>query len=70
VVLAKGLQEMKRLGFINRLPRILGVQAEGAKPIMDAFFSGKDLVPSSTDTIADSIAVGTPRNWRRRNQAY
>jgi threonine synthase len=32
---------------------------------MDAFFSGKDLVPSSTDTIADSIAVGTPRNWRR-----
>jgi len=63
--IGKGLQEMKRLGFINRLPRILGVQAEGAKPIMDAFFSGKDLVPSSTDTIADSIAVGTPRNWRR-----
>jgi threonine synthase len=63
--IGKGLQEMKRLGFINRLPRILGVQAEGAKPIVDAFFSGKDLVPSSTDTIADSIAVGTPRNWRR-----
>jgi threonine synthase len=63
--IGKGLQEMKRLGFIHRLPRILGVQAEGAKPIMDAFFSGKDLVPSSTDTIADSIAVGTPRNWRR-----
>jgi threonine synthase len=63
--IGKGLQEMKRLGFINRLPRILGVQAEGAKPIMDAFLSGKDLVPAATDTIADSIAVGTPRNWRR-----
>jgi threonine synthase len=47
------------------MPRLLGVQAEGAKPLMDAFFSGKDLVPSQPDTIADSIAVGTPRNWRR-----
>jgi threonine synthase len=63
--IGKGLQEMKRLGFINRVPRLLGVQAEGSKPLMDAFFSGKDLVPSQPDTIADSIAVGTPRNWRR-----
>jgi threonine synthase len=66
--IGKGLQEMKKLGFINRLPRILGVQADGAKPLMDAFFSGKDLSPTPTDTIADSIAVGTPRNWRRAIQ--
>ena len=63
--IGKGLQEMKRLGFIDRVPRLLGVQAEGAKPIVDAFFSEKDLVPSETNTLADSIAVGTPRNWRR-----
>ena len=63
--IGKGLQEMHRLGFIDRVPRLLGVQAEGARPIIDSFLSGKDLVPSSTDTIADSIAVGTPRNWRR-----
>ncbi len=66
--IGKGLDEMKRLGFINRVPRLLGVQAEGSKPLMDAFFSGKDLVPSQPDTIADSIAVGTPRNWRRAIQ--
>jgi threonine synthase len=66
--IGKGLQEMKRLGFINRIPRLLGVQAEGSKPLMNAFFSGKDLVPSQPDTIADSIAVGTPRNWRRAIQ--
>jgi threonine synthase len=66
--IGKGLQEMKRLGFIHRVPRLLGVQAEGARPLMDAFFSGKDLVPSQPDTIADSIAVGTPRNWRRAIQ--
>lgn len=66
--IGKGLQEMKQLGVISRVPRLLGVQAEGAKPLMDAFYSGKDLIPSETNTIADSIAVGTPRNWRRAIQ--
>lgn len=66
--IGKGLQEMHKLGFIERVPRLLGVQAEGAKPILDAFASGKDLVPVETHTIADSIAVGTPRNWRRAIQ--
>jgi threonine synthase len=63
--IGKGLQEMKQLGVIDRVPRLLGVQAEGAKPILHAFLSGEDLIPTGTDTIADSIAVGTPRNWRR-----
>ena len=63
--IGKGLQEMKTLGFIDRVPKLLGVQAEGAKPMYEAFYSGKDLIPSDTNTIADSIAVGTPRNWRR-----
>ncbi|MDI6803560.1 MAG: threonine synthase [Bacteroidota bacterium] len=66
--IGKGLQEMKKLRFIDRVPRLLGVQAEGAKPIYNAFNSGKDLIPSVTNTIADSIAVGTPRNWRRAIQ--
>ncbi len=66
--IGKGLQEMKKLGFIDRVPKLLGVQAEGAKPIFDAFYSGKDLIPSDTNTLADSIAVGTPRNWRRAIQ--
>ncbi|MEW6510100.1 MAG: threonine synthase [Bacteroidota bacterium] len=63
--IGKGLQEMHRLGFIPRVPRLLGVQADGARPIVDAFVSGRELVPSRSNTIADSIAVGTPRNWRR-----
>ncbi|MBI5216929.1 MAG: threonine synthase [Ignavibacteriae bacterium] len=63
--IGKGLQEMKQLGFIEQVPKLLGVQAEGAKPLLEAFQTGKELVPSDTNTIADSIAVGTPRNWRR-----
>jgi len=64
----KGLREMKELGFITQVPRLLGVQAEGARPVLNAFRSGTDLSPTSTHTIADSIAVGTPRNWRRAIQ--
>lgn len=63
--IGKGLQEMRRLGLLSKMPRLLGVQAEGAKPVLDAFLSGRDVVPSPVNTIADSIAVGTPRNWRR-----
>ena len=63
--IGKGLQEMRKLGFTDRVPRLLGVQAEGARPLMNSFLSGKEMIPSATNTIADSIAVGTPRNWRR-----
>ena len=63
--IGKGLHEFKRLGLTPRMPRLLGVQATGAAPIVRAFESKADVVPSGADTIADSIAVGTPRNWRR-----
>jgi len=63
--IGKGLGEMHRLGFIPRVPRLLGVQAEHAAPIVRAFRSGAPLAPVHAATVADSIAVGTPRNWRR-----
>jgi threonine synthase len=65
----KGLQEMRTLGFIPRLPRLLGVQAEGARPLVDAFQQGRDLVPGPAHTVADSICVGHPRNWRKALRA-
>ena len=61
----KGLQEMHALGYIPRLPRMLGVQAAGARPLVDAFEQGRELVPGPATTIADSICVGHPRNWRK-----
>ena len=63
--IGKGLAEMKALGFITRLPRLLGVQAQGARPLVDAFETGRDLVPGPAKTMADSICVGHPRNWRK-----
>jgi threonine synthase len=36
---------------------------------VDAFREGRDLVPGPADTLADSICVGHPRNWRKALRA-
>jgi len=61
----KAFRELKLLGLIDRTPRMLGVQAAGASPVTEAFRSDAALRPVVPDTIADSIAVGVPRNWRK-----
>lgn len=66
----KGMDEMKRLGIWDRVPRLLGVQAEGAAPLYHAARRGDGkLIPQKAKTIADSIAVGEPRNWRKALRA-
>ncbi len=68
--IGKGLLEMQRARVIAKLPRLLGVQAEGAAPIAAAFAAGKEeLVAVEAKTLADSISVGTPRNWRKALRA-
>ncbi len=59
----KAFRELRLLGLISRTPRMLGVQAAGAAPVTEAFQSGAPLRPMVPQTIADSIAVGVPRNW-------
>ena len=68
--LYKGLWDLKKLGLIEKMPKIVGVQAEGAKPVCDAFKSNASkVVFSKADTLADSIAVGSPRNWAKALRA-
>ena len=66
--IAKGLWEMHELGFIERLPRILGVQAAGMDPLARAFESDELPAEFPGETLADSIDVPTPRNWRKAVQ--
>ena len=61
----KGLKHMRQLGLLRKLPRMLGVQAEGARPLVDAFRAGKDFTAGPAATLADSICVGHPRNGRQ-----
>ncbi|MGD9761970.1 MAG: threonine synthase [Candidatus Izemoplasmatales bacterium] len=58
----KGFYDLLRLGMIKKIPKILGVQSEGCSPFYDAFKKGGELEETEENTIADSIAVGIPRN--------
>lgn len=59
----KGIYDLKQIGFIDKIPHLLGVQAEGCAPITRAFKTGEELIVTAEDTLADSIAVGNPRNY-------
>ena len=60
----KGFVDFKRLGLIDRIPRIYGVQAQGSSPLVTAFEHGwREAKPEEgTTTCADSINVGHPRD--------
>ena len=61
----KALKDLKEIGFIEKVPKLLGVQAEGCAPITNSFYSGEPLTIVDENTIADSIAVGNPRNFTK-----
>ena len=59
----KGFQDFYHLGLIERLPKIIGVQAEGSAPLVKAFDSNAaHATPLIPQTVADSISVGVPRD--------
>ena len=64
----KGFYDLHQLGWIDRLPKIIAVQAEGSSVIVDALESGT-LTPVSADTVADSISVDMPRDGQKAIRA-
>ncbi len=62
--LYKGFWEFKEIGLTDKIPRIIGVQAEGIPAIKEVFDKGKPYIPLTIEgkTIADSISVGKPRD--------
>jgi threonine synthase len=58
----KGFYDLLQLGFIDRIPKILGVQSDGCSPFVTAYINNEPLKPAEENTIADSISVGIPRN--------
>ena len=63
---AKGFHDLLALGWIEKLPRIIGVQAEGSAAISNAFFAKSDTIEAvHAQTLADSISVDLPRDGLR-----
>jgi threonine synthase len=59
----KGFLECFTLGLVEKLPRIVGVQAAKSNPVTRAFQKKTYAFDyRKPDTIADSISVGIPRN--------
>jgi len=66
----KGFKDLLALGWINQVPRLFGVQAEGSAAIANAFRSGSsEVLPVEAHTIADSISVDLPRDGLRALKA-
>jgi threonine synthase len=63
----KALEELKTFGFIDRVPKLVVVQASGAKPFADLWKSGaEEITPEAhPETVATAIRIGNPRSWRK-----
>ncbi|ANQ54238.1 threonine synthase [Thermosipho sp. 1070] len=60
----KGFYDFYKLNLTNKIPKIIGVQAEGADAVTKTFEKGRPYTPFDIqpNTIADSISVGKPRD--------
>jgi threonine synthase len=63
--LHKGLKDLIRLGWIDKMPKLMGVQAAGSSYMYEAWKNGEDILtkpPVDAQTIADSISAALPRD--------
>ncbi|MCB9453593.1 MAG: threonine synthase [Anaerolineaceae bacterium] len=61
----KGFWELYQLGWIQRIPRLIGVQATGSSALVQAWqnhIQPQDMQPVDAHTVADSISAGLPRD--------
>ena len=60
----KGFLELQELGFIDRLPMMTGIQAQGSSPVVRAIRENLPVVipEANPETIATAIRIGAPVN--------
>jgi threonine synthase len=63
--LHKGLKDLLALEWIDKMPKLMGVQAAGSNYMYTAWKNKEDIVtkaPINAQTVADSISAGLPRD--------
>jgi threonine synthase len=66
----KGFKDLQKLGWLEQMPRIIGVQAEGSAAIYNTFHSGTEKITAvNADTVADSISSDFPHDGVRAVRA-
>lgn len=58
--MTKGFRELVACEAADRMPRMIGVQAEGCQPLKKAWEAGDRVESVAPRTVADGIAVGAP----------
>ncbi len=60
----KGFRELKRLGLTDSVPKMTGIQAEGACPIVKAIKNNEPVITPEArpETVATAIRIGNPVN--------
>ncbi len=63
--IGKGLLDLRTLGIIDRVPRLLGAQAEAAAPLARAHHEGyrERVRVKARDTVATAIRIGDPVSY-------
>lgn len=66
----KGLRDLAALGWIDKMPKLMGIQAEGSAACYNAWKAGTEkITPVNAQTIADSISADIPRDGARAVRA-
>ncbi len=63
--LHKGLKDLLALRWIDRVPRLFGIQSEGSSYLVQAWENDEDVLtkpPAPAQTVADSISSSLPRD--------
>ncbi len=67
----KAFTELKQYGLIDRVPKMIIVQAQGANPLARLFKSGATELTAieAPETVATAIRIGNPRSWKKAWEA-
>lgn len=67
----KGFKELYTFGLVDKLPRMVGIQAEGAAPLAIAWNLGlsEPVFIDKPQTVASAIRIGKPVNWPKALKA-
>ncbi|MEM0139599.1 MAG: threonine synthase [Ferroplasma sp.] len=66
----KALMELKEMGRINKIPRLVAIQANGAAPFYNYINNKSEvMIPVKAETIATAIKIGSPVNFKKAKRS-
>lgn len=66
----KGLRDLAALGWLDKMPKLMGIQAEGSAACYNTWKAGTEtIIPVNAQTVADSISADIPLDGVRAVRA-